>query len=93
MVIITNQSVDIFFYKNCTVLLITFSTLQTILFPHRLFLPQFRGAQTLYTKFLRPALLQYSGDLDAGINKLKAKAQAAVKDGVTSLAEAANKTD
>ncbi|KAJ3087003.1 hypothetical protein HK102_011990 [Quaeritorhiza haematococci] len=40
-------------------------------------LPQFQGAQFLYTRFLRPYLIKEQANIDSGIAKMKAKATAA----------------
>ncbi|CAG8621948.1 10186_t:CDS:2 [Acaulospora morrowiae] len=39
-----------------------------------LFLPPFKGAHTVYHKFLRPTLLAYQGDVDSGLKNIKDKA-------------------
>ncbi|CAG8474791.1 333_t:CDS:2 [Paraglomus occultum] len=81
------------FFSNIILYWVPFYYLVKTLFFLWLFLPQFKGAETLYTKFLRPVLLQYSGEVDAGLNKLKAKVQAATKEGVSSLVDATTKID
>ncbi|KAI8376918.1 TB2/DP1, HVA22 family-domain-containing protein [Blakeslea trispora] len=43
------------------------------LFVLYLALPQFKGAQTLYNRFLRPYLLESQGNIDIHTNKFKAK--------------------
>ncbi|KAI8986593.1 TB2/DP1, HVA22 family-domain-containing protein [Pilobolus umbonatus] len=48
-------------------------------------LPYFRGAETVYSRFLRPYLLQAQNDIDAHTNKIKSK--------VTDFATEINKSD
>jgi receptor expression-enhancing protein 5/6 len=43
-------------------------------------LPQFQGAATLYTRFLRPILLQNMGHIDSGLGKAKKAAAQALAD-------------
>ncbi|CAH1766862.1 21068_t:CDS:2 [Entrophospora sp. SA101] len=43
-----------------------------------LFLPGFKGAQVLYSKFFRPVLLSYEDGIDHGINKTKKVAKSVV---------------
>ncbi|KAI7907237.1 TB2/DP1, HVA22 family-domain-containing protein [Cokeromyces recurvatus] len=43
------------------------------LFVLYLALPQFKGAEVIYSRFLRPYLLNAQGDIDLHANKLKAK--------------------
>ncbi|KAI8810933.1 TB2/DP1, HVA22 family-domain-containing protein [Cladochytrium replicatum] len=38
-----------------------------------LFLPQFRGASFLYTRFIRPTLIQNQSQIDSAINKAKVR--------------------
>ena len=44
----------------------------------RLFLPQTKGAQKLYSGFLRPKLLKYQGDVDSGLSKIKSELKSKV---------------
>jgi len=39
-----------------------------------LFLPPFKGAQTVYTKFLKPTLLTYQREIDGGVKNVAKKA-------------------
>jgi len=75
------------FFSNIILYWVPFYYLVKTLFFLWLFLPQFKGAEVLYTRFLRPVLLQYSGDVDAGINKMKTKMQAAAKEGVSAVVD------
>ncbi|CAO3607122.1 unnamed protein product [Cunninghamella echinulata] len=43
-------------------------------------LPQFRGAEILYTRFLRPQLLRFENDIDKQANDIKEKVRDAAKD-------------
>lgn len=56
----------------------------------RLFLPPFKGAQVLYSKFLRPFLLAYQGDVDSSLNKLKSKVNEATKEAINSVVDSAS---
>jgi len=40
-------------------------------------LPQFRGAQQIYARFLRPFLLAHQAEVDSGVNKIKSKIESA----------------
>ncbi|CAG8712528.1 23209_t:CDS:2 [Racocetra persica] len=53
-----------------------------------LLLPPFKGAQLIYTKFLRPALISYQGDIDKNINKWKNKIEDVARDAAQSAMEA-----
>jgi len=55
-----------------------------------LFLPPFQGAQIVYTKFLRPTLLAYQGDIDAKVNKVKSKFETATKEAIHAAVDAAS---
>ncbi|RIA89184.1 TB2/DP1, HVA22 family-domain-containing protein [Glomus cerebriforme] len=57
-----------------------------------LFLPPFKGAQLIYSKFLRPVLLTYQGDVDASLSKLKSKVGEATKEAVNAAVGAASET-
>ncbi|CAG8473739.1 11818_t:CDS:2 [Paraglomus brasilianum] len=71
------------FFSNLILYWVPFYYLIKTLFFLWLFLPQFKGAQTLYTRFLRPALLQYSGDVDSGIKHIKTTLKAVAHEGVS----------
>ncbi|CAI2170884.1 3008_t:CDS:2 [Funneliformis geosporum] len=45
-----------------------------------LFLPPFKGAQVIYSKFLRQVLLNYQNDVDKNLSKLHNKISEATKD-------------
>ena len=61
----------------------------------RLYLPPFKGAQTIYAKVLRPFLLTYQSDVDKNLNKLKTKVNEATKEAIQKTVEnaAASKPD
>ncbi|GBB95210.1 hypothetical protein RclHR1_00250008 [Rhizophagus clarus] len=61
------------FFSDVILYWIPFYFLIKTIFFLWLFLPQTRGAQRLYVGFLRPTLLNYEKDVDAGLNKLKSK--------------------
>ncbi|CAG8455546.1 11072_t:CDS:2 [Diversispora eburnea] len=60
-------------------------TVKTIFFLW-LFLPSFKGAQTVYTKFLRPALRTYQGDIDDKLKGWKNKVETVTKDAIVNAA-------
>ncbi|CAG8603010.1 20415_t:CDS:2 [Cetraspora pellucida] len=53
-----------------------------------LFLPPFKGAQLIYSKFLRPTLMSYQGEIDKNINKWKNKLEDVAKDAAQNAIEA-----
>ncbi|KAF0456443.1 TB2/DP1, HVA22 family-domain-containing protein [Gigaspora margarita] len=58
-----------------------------------LFLPPFRGAQMIYTKFLGPTLRAYEGGIDDKLKNLKDKIEDATKEAVKNIADVSNKSE
>ncbi|CAG8474981.1 1666_t:CDS:2 [Scutellospora calospora] len=58
-----------------------------------LLLPPFRGAQLIYSKFLRPTLLSYQGDIDKNLNNWKNKVDGVIKEAAHSAVDASSKLD
>ncbi|CAG8487753.1 5332_t:CDS:2 [Funneliformis mosseae] len=61
-----------FFSDNILSWLPSYFFLKTLFFLW-LFMPQTKGAQKLYTGFLRPTLLTYEKDVDSQLNRVKTK--------------------
>ncbi|CAG8522611.1 16424_t:CDS:2 [Funneliformis mosseae] len=58
-----------------------------------LFLPPFKGAQVIYSKFLRQVLLTYQNDVDKNLNKLHNKVNDAARDLMKEAIDAGTKVE
>ncbi|CDH55652.1 protein yop-1 [Lichtheimia corymbifera JMRC:FSU:9682] len=68
------------FFADYLLFWIPFYSLTKTAFVLWLTLPRFRGAEIIYTRFLRPRLLEAQNDIDKGADRLRQKVGDAVSD-------------